>query len=183
MSAKRKMSDRVTRAAYCAVEQLEGRAMMANIVPHFPQWSAQGPAPDVGKGTFVSIAPDNEAIGAVETIATPVNDANVVFIGTVNGGVWRTTQGLVNPPHWQPLTDREASMSIGTVALGRFTSDATPQKIERNTPAVDVKKLVVYAGFGRFSSAAADGGRLSGVIRSKQGATRAPGSGSASWAG
>ena len=168
-AAKRNAADRIAHAVRCAMEPLEGRAMMANIVPHFPQWTPQGPAPVVGPSTFVSTLPENESVGAVEAIATPPNNANVVFVASINGGVFRTRQALTNPPHWEPLTDREASQSVSALALGHFTSDATPQKIDRTTAPVDVKKLVVYAGYGRFSSAALDGGKLAGVIRSKQG--------------
>jgi hypothetical protein len=37
-----------------------------------------------------------------------------MFIGGVNGGIWRTTDGGAN---WTPLTDRQGSLSIASLAL------------------------------------------------------------------
>src|SRR5262249_23134895 len=41
-------------------------------------------------------------------------DANRFFIGTVGGGIWSTTNGAVT---WTPLTDKQATLSISSLAL------------------------------------------------------------------
>ena len=42
--------------------------------------------------------------------------SNTVFVGTVNGGIWRTLNANVANPSWQPLTDDASSLSIGSSA-------------------------------------------------------------------
>ena len=70
-----------------------------------PTWVAQGPAPITNPvDTYGS--PNDGAINAIAADAT--NAANV-FIGSVNGGVWRSTNANNPnaPPTWTPLTDTQ----------------------------------------------------------------------------
>jgi hypothetical protein len=77
----------------------------------------QGPAPIFGPTDFVGSAdapPNGNATGAIgPVIADPLN-ANRLFIGTVGGGIWTTTNGGVT---WTPLTDKQASLSIASLSL------------------------------------------------------------------
>jgi hypothetical protein len=68
---------------------------------------AQGPAPDGGK--------DSSNSGAVQAIlsGSPLA-ADTDFIGTTNGGIWRTTD---RGQTWMALTDHQASLSIASLGI------------------------------------------------------------------
>jgi outer membrane autotransporter protein len=77
----------------------------------------QGPAPSFGPTNTVQSGdapPNGNVAGAVgPVVADPVN-ANTLYIGTPGGGVWRTTDGGAT---WTPLTEKQASLSIASLAL------------------------------------------------------------------
>ncbi|HMA92090.1 MAG TPA: hypothetical protein VKP30_05350, partial [Polyangiaceae bacterium] len=50
-------------------------------------------------------------------------NANIVYAGTVNGGVWKTSNALAQDPSWTPLTDRIESLSIGAIAVDRTNAN------------------------------------------------------------
>src|SRR3954447_9716309 len=75
---------------------------------------------------------EHEVSGRVTDVATDPRDNNVVFLGTANGGIWKSTDGGTN---WTPLTDTQLSLSIGAIAV-------TPASSASNAP------LVIYAGTG-----------------------------------
>ena len=89
----------------------------------------------------------NPVIGAVNRILPHPTDVNIMYIGSVNGGVWRTANAQDSPPTWTPLTDNLESTSIGALAFD--TADTT-----YNT---------IIAGIGRTSALAFRGGVLSGL--------------------
>ncbi len=66
-------------------------------------WTPLGPAP---------IA--NRDAGRISTIAVHPTSPSTIYIGAAQGGVWRTTDGGQN---WVPLTDRECSLAMGSIAL------------------------------------------------------------------
>ena len=47
-------------------------------------------------------------------IAVDPTDANVVYVGTAQGGVYRSTDGGT---HWTPLMDDEDSLAVGALAI------------------------------------------------------------------
>src|SRR4051812_43072639 len=51
-------------------------------------WVPLGPAPTINGGA--STPPDNRVCGAIEAIAAHPTNPNILYIGAVNGGVWRT---------------------------------------------------------------------------------------------
>ena len=65
-------------------------------------WSPIGPSP-ISEGG----ANDN---GLVSSIAVNPNNPNIIYIGTVGGGVWRSDDGGLN---WIPLFDRQLALGIG----------------------------------------------------------------------
>ncbi len=114
-----------------------------------PNWLEQGPAPQTD--AQLTVPPNNPAGGAVQSIAINPNDTSNIFIGTVNGGVWRTSNADPNNPgviSWTPLTDQLPSLSVGSVAF-------SPLDASGNT---------VYAGFGQFSNGHTGGDSI-GVYR------------------
>ena len=68
-------------------------------------WAPIGPSP-ISEGTT------NEN-GLVSAIAINPNNPNVILIGTVGGGVWRTNDGGNT---WTPIFDRQIALGIGEPA-------------------------------------------------------------------
>ncbi len=91
---------------------------------------------------------DRPVVGAMNVVLTSSNQRDVMWVGAVNGGVWRTENASAASPNWVPLFDSQSSLSIGSLAL----DSANDQ--------------VVYAGVGRYSSYAQVGGIRSGLFRS-----------------
>ena len=67
---------------------------------------ANGPAGITG-GNSYAVGGQGRVAGAVQAIVAHPTDPNVVWIGTVNGGVWKTTNALNDDqnggPTWTPL--------------------------------------------------------------------------------
>jgi hypothetical protein len=114
-------------------------------------WTAIGPAPT--RSGQVTVPPNNEIAGAIQAIAPHPTDANTLYIGAVGGGVWKTTNATAASPVWIPLTDTQASLSIGAVEFD--ISDPTLQ--------------TVVAGSARLSSFGAVGGSRIGILRTTNG--------------
>src|SRR5690349_13512440 len=74
-------------------------------------WLPIGPAPVAGGQTFGSRV---DVSGRATVIAVNPSNADDVWLGTANGGVWHSTNGGVN---WRPMSDFEESLAIGSIAL------------------------------------------------------------------
>lgn len=109
----------------------------------------QGPSPKFGAIDLVQSAdapPNGTVAGAVQSILLdPALGPQTMFIGGVNGGIWRTTNGGAT---WTPLTDNQASLSIGSLAL-----DPT-----------DPTGRTVIAGIGTTSNGAWNNFNVGGAI-------------------
>ena len=114
-------------------------------------WVEQGPGPILFESN-TRLAPDNPASGAVNAIAPSPTNPNLLYIGTVNGGIWRTTNLTAVDPTWTPLTDQQLpALSIRSLAI----SPADPN--------------IIFAGTGSSSSLASLGSPGFGVARSIDG--------------
>jgi len=88
--------------------------------PFVRQWEALGPRPlDSDPTLFQSYG---YVSGRVTAIAVDQKDqtGNTVYIGTANGGVWKSQNAAAADPNavsWAPLTDSQPSLSIGTLAI------------------------------------------------------------------
>ena len=111
------------------------------------QWVAEGPGPNT-KGQVENIT-NGEVVGAANAVAPHPTDPNTVYLGAVNGGIWKTTNAMAASPSWQSQTDFQRSLSIG--ALEFDPTDATGQTL--------------IAGTGHFSSFLREGGALVGLLR------------------
>src|SRR5262249_34478618 len=132
-------------------ENLERRTMLAVTLLNTPTWVERGPdpltnTPGVDLNGDFRTDPGDVAVGAVEAIAVDPTDANHVFIGTTNGGIWETSNVNATTPVWTTTTDQLPSLSIGAIAFN------------------PVKSNIIYAGTGSFSSAR-KGGSAVGVYR------------------
>lgn len=115
-----------------------------------------GPGP-ITNGQVENVAGPNpgEVAGAVTAIVAHPTDADTAWIGTPNGGVWRTNNATAAAPSWTSQFDQQPSLSIGALEL-----DPT---IASNT--------VLLAGNARVSSFGRTGGRLLGLYRTVNGGT------------
>lgn len=114
-------------------------------------WVSRGPSPT--QSAQVDVPPDDEVSGAIHAIAAHPTDASILYIGAVNGGIWKTTNATAAQPTWTPQTDTLASQSIGALAFDPL--DATQQTL--------------IAGTGRFSNFAQRGDDEIGVYRTTNG--------------
>ena len=82
-----------------------------NNVALSPNWIAEGPAPIPNGPTSVLVAPVS---GRVTAIAVHPTNSSIVYVGTANGGVYRSMDGGDN---WTAIFDDAQSLSIGSLAL------------------------------------------------------------------
>src|SRR5258707_14386088 len=81
-----------------SVERLEERFMLSGS-----PWVLQGPAPAFGGQ--VNVPPNDAVSGAIQAVAPHPTNANILYVGAVNGGVWKTTNATAASPIWTPLTE------------------------------------------------------------------------------
>ena len=112
------------------------------------KWVPQAPGPTT-KGQVENID-DGEVVGAVNALAPHPTDPDILYVASVNGGVWRTANATASQPTWVPLTDGQRSQSVGAIEV-----DPT-----------DATSATIVAGTGRFSSLRRQGGARIGVLRS-----------------
>ncbi|MFN2606277.1 MAG: Ig-like domain repeat protein [Acidimicrobiales bacterium] len=166
----------VGRAALCSL--LTVSAAVAGAVGHLSPagaalpvisatWVAQGQAPATGGQSENLNAQNNPVAGSVRAVAVSPTNANTVWVGAVNGGIWKTTNALNANPTWTPETDQAQSLSIGALDL-----DPT-----------DGAHQTLVAGNGRWSSFNGTGGALAGVLRTTNGGTSWADPGSAGLSG
>ncbi|NOT00867.1 MAG: hypothetical protein HOP29_09585 [Phycisphaerales bacterium] len=110
-------------------------------------WLASGPAPIIN-GQIENVSPNDEVSGAMHTLAAHPIDPDTLYAGSVNGGVWKTTNAAAASPTWTPLTDFFPALSIG--ALEFDLSDTSHQTL--------------VAGIGRFSSFGRVGPQRTGLL-------------------
>ncbi len=141
-----------------AVESLEDRCMLSVAISGIPDWVAEGPGPtlDGQVRNVASPSPlgDDPVTGAIHTVLADPTDADTLFLGAANGGIWRTTDATSGGgPTWEPLLDQFGSLSIGAMAF----DDA------------DLTSQTIVAGIGHFSSWSRIGGPLNGLLRTTDG--------------
>ena len=120
-----------------AIEQMERqidsqslqRALAPDAVASGPVWTPLGPAPLPNGQTQTSTAP---MTGRATAVAVDPSNSNNVYLGTAQGGVWRSTDGGST---WTPIFDTAQSLAIGALALAPS----------------DPSKLYVGTGEGNFS--------------------------------
>jgi hypothetical protein len=85
------------------------KAATASIDPAF--WTPIGPAPIPNGQTQ---APASAVSGRTISIAVHPTNPNLIYVGTAQGGIYRTSDGGVN---WTPIFDSAMSLAIGALAL------------------------------------------------------------------
>src|SRR3954469_14202547 len=100
---------RAARRRAWAVETLEGRTLLSS-------WVEQGPGPILNGDVEGMGAQHGSVAGAVEALAPEPGNPDVLYAGSVNGGIWKTTDATALSPTWAPLTDHLPSLSISDLA-------------------------------------------------------------------
>jgi len=117
-----------------------------------PDWEAAGPAPTLD-GQVENVTPDNSVSGAIHTVVAHPTSADILWVGAVNGGIWKTENATTAFPVWTPLTDKLPSLAISALELD-------PLDLGYNT---------LVAGTGSYSSFAQQGGAPVGLYRTTDG--------------
>ena len=104
-----------------AVEKMDRQQELLGFRPQSPEksallaaWSPIGPAPLAAGSARNS--------GRSISIAVHPTDANIIYAGTAQGGLYRSTDGGVS---WIPLMDGAMSLAIGSIAI----SPSNPETI------------------------------------------------------
>ena len=127
----------------------------------------QGPSPKFGPIDVVQsgdappngTVPNGTVAGAVQAILLdPALGPQTMFIGGVNGGIWRTTDGGAT---WKALTDRQASPSIASLALD--PSDPTGKTLIAGVG------ITSNGGWSYVGGVTSRGGARTGVLYSTDG--------------
>src|SRR5579875_3838723 len=140
-----------------AVALFVGLCTWAAATAQQPTWRPAGPSPN--QEGQVERLRRGEVVGTVHAVVPHPTEPDIVYIGTVNGGVCKTTDldKAINddpprPPHWTCLIDGHGPLSIGALEF-----DPT-----------DAGRRTLVAGLGWFSSLG-DGGARSGLLRTDDG--------------
>lgn len=98
-------------------------APAAEAQPVAGAWTSIGGSP-IHNGQ-VSISPRDPVAGAVEVVVQDPGDPRTLWIGTVNGGVFRTTQADQAFPRWTSLTDDQGALSVSALDLDPTAAGST----------------------------------------------------------
>ena len=72
------------------------------------KWTLIGPKPTETPYNVPIVA------GRVTALAVDPMNSKVVYAGTADGGVWKTTDGGF---HWTPMSDKQPSLAVGSIAI------------------------------------------------------------------
>ena len=125
----------------------------------FGSWTALGPVPlaSDASGGFQDY---RQVSGRATAVAIDPADpgGNIVYIGGAQGGVWKSTDAATSVPNnvtWTPVTDDQATPSIGSIVIRPGNSDPSKSVILVGTGEAD-NSGDSYFGLGILRSA--DGG-------------------------
>lgn len=116
-------------------------------------WQSLGPGPSFN-GQVENIT-NREVVGAINALVPHPSNPDILYVGAVNGGIWRSINANASSPNWTRLGDAELSLSIS--ALEMDVTDSSAQTL--------------IAGIGNTSSLGRRGGELIGVLRTVNGGT------------
>ncbi|HYA25945.1 MAG TPA: hypothetical protein VEF05_17420, partial [Terriglobales bacterium] len=121
-------------------------------------WTSLGPAPLASDASGIGQQDYNWVSGRATAVAVDPADAtaNTVYLGGAYGGVWKSTNAAATNPGnvtWSPLTDNQATLAIGAIAIQPQISNPNPAN------------SVILAGTGEANSSA-DSYYGLGILRS-----------------
>src|SRR3984893_10025289 len=111
-----------------AIQQMETQLAFRPNSPSVVSWTALGPSPLPNGQTQQSPTTAPVSGRATSIVVDPTN-SNTVYLGTAQGGVWRSTDGGTS---WTAIFDTADSLSIGALALA--PSDPTKLYVGTGEP-------------------------------------------------
>jgi len=123
-------------------------------------WTPLGPVPLASDATGDGFQNYNQVSGRATAVAIDPADAtgNTLYIGGAQGGVWKSINaatGVANNVTWTAVTDDQATLSIGAIAIQPGNSDPGQSVVLVGTGEAD-NSADSYFGLGMLRSA--DGG-------------------------
>ncbi len=103
---RRRLEERRTQT-FSRASSASGSATMLSS----SQWTLIGPQPTDNSFLGLSFSPVS---GRVTALAVDPTNADVVYLGAAEGGVWKTTDGGST---WTPLLDNQPSLAVGSIAV------------------------------------------------------------------
>ena len=108
-------------------------------------------------GPFGATLSNNDVIsGQMNALAIDPRDANILYAGAAEGGVWKTSNGGAS---WTPLTDTQLVRKLasgklrGTLSIGSLAvNPVTPDIVYAGTGDPNVACCFVGSGLGVFQS-------------------------------
>ncbi len=145
-----------------AVRLARARAARPNMqaATSFGGWTPLGPVPLASDATGDGFQNYNQVSGRATAVAVDPADAsgNTIYIGGAQGGVWKSTNAaasVTNNVTWSAITDDQATLSIGAIAIQPGNSNPAQSVILAGTGEAD-NSTDSYFGLGILRSA--DGG-------------------------
>ena len=126
--------------------------------------NSEGPGPAVGPRNVVGSAdnpPNGTVTGAIQSIAADPTNASILYVGAVDGGIWKTTDGGIT---WIPLSDQKASLSIASLSLD--PTDGTHRTLVAGTGSTSNGG---FTSISTFSTPGNFGGVQNGLLYSTDG--------------
>jgi len=124
-----KLKLRTQRAAMMAAAVSTGQA-----TPSTGSWIPLGPVPLASDASGNGTQDYHQVAGRATSVAIDPADpsGNTVYIGGAQSGVWKSTNAAnptANNVDWTPLTDDQATLSIGAITIQPGNSDAAKSVI------------------------------------------------------
>ena len=150
-----KMQERARRAAALALAGLSAQGITTT-----GSWIPLGPVPLASDATGNGTQDYHQVAGRATAVAIDPADptGNTVYIGGAQSGVWKSVNGAnptANSVTWIPVTDNQATLSIGAIAIQPGNSDVGKSLVLAATGEAN-SSLDSYFGLGILRSA--DGG-------------------------
>jgi hypothetical protein len=129
-------------------------------------WTPLGPVPLASDATGDGFQNYNQVSGRATAVAIDPADAtgNTVYVGGAQGGVWKSTNATAanaNTVTWTPVTDDQATLSIGSIVIQPGNTDPAQSVVLVGTGEAD-NSADSYFGLGILRSA--DGGNSWALI-------------------
>jgi len=150
-----KLQMRAQHAAALAAARVNGAPP-----PSAGSWTPLGPVPLASDATGNGTQNYNQVAGRATAVAIDPADpsGNTVYVGGAQGGVWQSTNAAsssANSVTWTPLTDDQATLSMGAIAIQPGNTNPTQSVILVATGEAD-NSSDSYFGLGILRSV--DGG-------------------------
>lgn len=168
-----KLSAELRRRAYQAklrLRALRAQSLAASVSGQVSlsvgTWVPLGPAPLASDASDNGTQDYRQVSGRATSIAIDPADptGNTIYVGGAQSGIWKSTNAAstnANSVTWTPITDNQATLSIGAIAIQPGNSDPTKSLILAATGEAD-NSADSYFGLGILRST--DGGNTWSLI-------------------